>query len=356
MIQQYFKDGFYPKGKKTSGDGFTPMGALIKAVLINSGQKLTGSKANYQGSKYPNMDQGHGIVELDATLDFNDLPEDRSGQGLFVRGDFNKMPGFASASDPEVTYEFKSTGSECSGEGEPAKQLRATLVWHDYPGTTGTSKSLVNDLDITVVGSDNSVYYPNGGTGRDSVNNAESVIVPTPTSGVTYKVKVKANTISQGPQPYSLVVSGCFKSPDRSSGGFGGVDGETLKTIGMVVGGLVGAAVVGFAAFMLVAAINRRSRRPAVARGVPSKYAAKRPSATYGNTRSSAASRGSASGFIAATGFKQGGNTGAANKSYNNRAGSTSSYGGRNSGTGSATKVYGKVNKTFDNKNWGNLV
>ena len=83
------KDGFYPKGVRTNSDAFKPMGALVKAVLINGAQRIVGgTNANFQGSSWPNMDQGHGVVELDATLNFNDVFK---GQGLYARGDFNNM-------------------------------------------------------------------------------------------------------------------------------------------------------------------------------------------------------------------------------------------------------------------------
>ena len=39
LAQQYFVDGYYPSGKKTSSDGFKPMGALLKAVIVNSAQR-----------------------------------------------------------------------------------------------------------------------------------------------------------------------------------------------------------------------------------------------------------------------------------------------------------------------------
>lgn len=46
----------------------TPMGALLKAVLVNSAQRMRGEEANKHnalyGISYPNVDQGWGAVAL----------------------------------------------------------------------------------------------------------------------------------------------------------------------------------------------------------------------------------------------------------------------------------------------------
>jgi len=125
LVQEYFEDGFYPKGVRTNSDAFKPMGALVKAVLINGAQRIVGgTNANFQGSSWPNMDQGHGVVELDATLNFNDVFK---GQGLYARGDFNNMVDttFADSTDPPVEVKFKSTGADCvAAVNSPEKQVR----------------------------------------------------------------------------------------------------------------------------------------------------------------------------------------------------------------------------------------
>jgi hypothetical protein len=35
LTRQYYLDGFYPSGRASKQDAFTPSGALIKATLIN---------------------------------------------------------------------------------------------------------------------------------------------------------------------------------------------------------------------------------------------------------------------------------------------------------------------------------
>lgn len=56
LVFEYFTKGFYPTGAAVSR-AFTPMGALIKAVLINSGQRMAGTEANRNGNTFPSTDQ-----------------------------------------------------------------------------------------------------------------------------------------------------------------------------------------------------------------------------------------------------------------------------------------------------------
>eukprot|EP00520_Triparma_pacifica_P005907 CAMPEP_0118661860 /NCGR_PEP_ID=MMETSP0785-20121206/16513_1 /TAXON_ID=91992 /ORGANISM="Bolidomonas pacifica, Strain CCMP 1866" /LENGTH=871 /DNA_ID=CAMNT_0006555345 /DNA_START=294 /DNA_END=2909 /DNA_ORIENTATION=- len=358
LVQQYFEDGFYPKGVKTAGDGFKPMGALVKAVLINGAQRIlpsAGPNANFQGSGWPNMDQGHGVVELDATLNFNDV---FTGQGLYARGDFNKMSetSFSTSSDPPVETKFKSTGVGCvSGED---KDFRATLSWFDRPATSSSSRSLVNDLDIVVTGSDNSIYYPNGGTGRDNLNNVESVVF-TPTQGVEYTVKISVDSMDESdgqPQPYAYVVSGCFESPDRPNEvDGGGIFGSDLPwdVIGYAAGGIAALALLAGLAIVGMKAFAGRTPRRANA------YKAGGGYKNNNHRRSSATARRSGGGsFTTGTGFLGQGRTGSSAKSGAHKPQITIGLGKtkRPSVTGGKTKYHGKVAKTFNSSKWDSMV
>jgi hypothetical protein len=44
------QEGWYPNGAKTTADKLVPMGALIKAMLVNSGRYMTGTEANLNGN------------------------------------------------------------------------------------------------------------------------------------------------------------------------------------------------------------------------------------------------------------------------------------------------------------------
>ena len=41
LIRDYFEKGYYPSGTANSPDAFSPTGAMVKAVMLNSGDLLT---------------------------------------------------------------------------------------------------------------------------------------------------------------------------------------------------------------------------------------------------------------------------------------------------------------------------
>ncbi|MFN7326754.1 MAG: PKD domain-containing protein [Chitinophagales bacterium] len=97
------------------------------------------------------------------------------------------------------------------------QQARLMLYWADPEAAVNAAKALVNDLDITVTGPNGTVYRPwklntapnatllnqPAGTGRDSLNNAEQVVLTNPASGA-YTVTIKGFEVPQGPQAYYL--------------------------------------------------------------------------------------------------------------------------------------------------------
>lgn len=60
LLVEYFTKGYYPLGYANPSHTFTPMGALVKAMLINSGRQMTGKEATRHNSAsvtFPNWDQ-----------------------------------------------------------------------------------------------------------------------------------------------------------------------------------------------------------------------------------------------------------------------------------------------------------
>lgn len=99
--------------------------------------------------------------------------------------------------------------------GDP---LRITLAWTDYPGEPSAAKALVNDLDLEVIGPNDSHYSGNQGlyqsgqclrAGRwDACNNVEGLIIPQAGAGL-YTIVVHGAQVAQGgAQPFALVASG----------------------------------------------------------------------------------------------------------------------------------------------------
>jgi len=206
LVRQYFTEGYYPSGTPTPADALVPSSALMRGMLINTAQEMTGTDAHnnpYNGMNYPNCDQGWGRIVLDNALYF---PGDAAELAIHD-DDVGVMNG--------VTKEYYLTIDDNS------VPLEITVAWNDYPSVAG-SPWLRNNLDLTVTDIDggNIVYYGNvfggvAGSGQsvtggsaDIVNTIENFLRLTPTIG-TYKIEVTATSlIDTGIMPYALVVTG----------------------------------------------------------------------------------------------------------------------------------------------------
>jgi len=74
LIRQYFVDGFYPTGTKVSGNSVNPKASLIKAVILNGGQKLAGARNSDDSVTSTAMYDVHeafGRINLLKTLKLN---------------------------------------------------------------------------------------------------------------------------------------------------------------------------------------------------------------------------------------------------------------------------------------------
>ena len=173
-----------------------PMAALMKALLINGARDMTpgqyGTGSTQEITARPDRSQGFGHVNLYNALE--------PGDGNFLVFATNK---------------FTSTGANYTtniavGQANAGKYI-LTLAWQDYPGTSGASKTLVNDLDLTVTSPSGTVYYPNNYGTLDHTNNVEFIEF-TATEVGSYAVKVNAYKISKttgvGSQPFALVMRG----------------------------------------------------------------------------------------------------------------------------------------------------
>jgi hypothetical protein len=208
LIKQYFQDGWYPSGSRNPVDSFVPSGALLKAMLIQSGVSMDyvtydNDNGLYQQSTggYPSNIQGFGKVRLSNILNFG--PSSASPITLFVRGAAEtSSPYYASIDTASQvdTYLFLTS----SASTQP--QIRVTLAFTDEIGAVGSSVTLVNNLVINVT---------EGGTSRTyapyleedlGLNNVVMVDIPTPLSNTNYTVTVTARVLNSA-QPYALGTS-----------------------------------------------------------------------------------------------------------------------------------------------------
>jgi len=148
-----------------------PSAALMKATLINGATKLDGSPTDVG---FGRLDMGNTLLSLD-----NDL---------FRLVD--NLGGIA-------TSEKKSYTVDISSDNMP---FIATLAWTDPAAIAAArSSTLVNDLDLEIVGPDGKKYLGNDFNGtkkKDAVNNVEQIYIANPQTGV-YEVIVQGASVAQ---------------------------------------------------------------------------------------------------------------------------------------------------------------
>lgn len=212
LMRQYFSDGFYPRGAKTAADSYHPSGMAMKAFLLNGTNPL-------QDTSWPNNNIGWGRAWLDGNLWFANTMtggDDSRRARLFER---TNAAGLETGETHEYTIANVAAGLE----------LRASLTWFDPEAAIGAASTLVNDLDLEVVGPGGTLYRGNvfssgqsaTGGSADAKNTVEQVRLKTPAAG-SYTFRVigsavpgngRAGTERQG---YALVVSGGFGLPDAT--------------------------------------------------------------------------------------------------------------------------------------------
>lgn len=173
-----------------------PPAALMKAILINGARDMTpgqyGTGSTQEITARPDRSQGFGHVNL-----YNAI---QPGDGNFLVFATNKF----------VTTGSNFTTNIVVGRANAGKYV-LTLAWQDYPGNSGASKTLVNDLDLTVTSPSGAVYYPNNYGTLDHTNNVEFIEFTAPEAG-SYTVNVNAYKINKtagvGSQPFALVMRG----------------------------------------------------------------------------------------------------------------------------------------------------
>ena len=219
QVDEYCQRGMYPGGEPASGPSFVASAAMIKAILIHSGQRMRGyhthdaSDIVDRGTNYvtassfdhPQFDdklaphgrlyiEGHGRLALDRVLLLKGI-NDNQGWRTWLYDDFQD----------EVTLSFM---------GESSYPLTATLVWTDYPGSCMSgSKQLVNDLDLVLTKDDTPEVMEAcvnnlRGNASDHTNNVEKLVGIQLEQGVWYRLSVRAYDVPMGPQPYALVITG----------------------------------------------------------------------------------------------------------------------------------------------------
>ena len=234
LVRQYFMDGRF------TGTPFTPSGALLKAVLIHSGQQER-KFAAAGGLLVPKMESGKEINIHDERIyskmvdNGDDSPKVGDGSVPdFIQGfgriylqnvlplsgvttfDAKFYDDYTISSSNEFTWHVTTPSSISS-----SPVLRATLVWMDPPNVVVGSKFLLHDLDLSVHEVDsvsdprgyrpsaaNPIWYGNGGASPDSRNNVEQVTLKGMKASHIYRITVRAGVLTEAAnQKFSLVLT-----------------------------------------------------------------------------------------------------------------------------------------------------
>lgn len=166
--------------------GGNPSGALMKALICNG--------ADDMGTPGPDYFWGFGKVNARAAAEM--LEQGNYFTGSVVNG------GNATHIIPNL----------------PAgtAKLKVMLYWPDAPAAPGASVALVNNLDLTVTGTDAVLHRPlilnpdpahvgdQAAEGTDNLNNIEQVVIQSPPAG-NVSITINGSNIPSGPQQYVVV-------------------------------------------------------------------------------------------------------------------------------------------------------
>jgi len=169
--------------------GNDPWPSTLKAVLMHTAEDLGNPGPDYKFG-YGHVDALAGINVITAT--------DQEGNSAYIRQD--------TVEDGEIkTYTLNSDGNG---------PLKCTLVWDDKEGTTSSTRVLINDLDLRLIGPHGTTYLPwvlnkynprkTATRGDNSLDNVEQVVVNNPQTG-QWTVRVIGDSVPLGPQEFSLI-------------------------------------------------------------------------------------------------------------------------------------------------------
>eukprot|EP01033_Poteriospumella_lacustris_P003287 gene3288-2423_t len=217
LVRQYFRDGWYPTGQANADDGFTPSGALLKAILVHSGKRMRyrntgGSSATTDGkfdvstdgfanitAAYPSIYQGYGRVQLDRVLHFAN--SSRNPLTMFVMGGTNKYnSSFLTSSSTTKSYSFVTDSS-------PGR-IRVTMAYTDYYAASGANNAMVNYLSVIVTEGSNTFTSYVASQTTSTVGTVKVIDINAPKANTKYTITVSASSLSRSPQPFALVATG----------------------------------------------------------------------------------------------------------------------------------------------------
>jgi hypothetical protein len=225
LVRQYFRDGWYPTGRKRSADTLLPSAALLRAMAVCSGD------SGVSGYVPPEFNAGFGRLNLSNVLSFDTLGT--TARKLAV---VDNRSGLASGT--YVQYRVNVNDSTLP--------LRAALAWVDTAAAVNANPCIVNNFSLELTNPYGVTYRGNkmsgwrstaNPTGWDSVNVEETARIVNPRRG-DWLIRVYAQNAPQGSRVwFGLVLTGGLAP------GISGVGGEPVAQGAKVSRFLLGRAV-----------------------------------------------------------------------------------------------------------------
>jgi Subtilase family len=208
--------GTYTVQATDSADGSASVDLVVTAVPGGSPTLTVAPAAGPPGSSFTFSGSGFApSATVDFSLDGQALGRATADNAGGFRVTLNTNPNIppatytlaATQGDKRASAQFEITG----GGGGPTPSgngIYVTLAWTDPPAQANAAATLINNLDLRVVGSDGTTYLGNGGTTPDVKNNVEGIRIERPAPG-TYTIYVEAKSVDAafGGQPFALIAT-----------------------------------------------------------------------------------------------------------------------------------------------------
>ena len=209
VVRQYFTEGYYYTTPFSGGSfndstqGFVPSGALLKAVLVAAGTKVSyvyySQSSKYPLSAYPSNDQGYGRVQLNSVLNFGLASSSPLSLQVYGAAYSSAAQYLAFNSPSTITKSFTVAAGQA---------VRVVLAYTDKPGSS-SAPAVQNVLTLSVTGT-GGPYTPASLSGYSATNTVQLVSFTAASAG-TYTATVTCTTLT-GTQPFALVMVGAVSA------------------------------------------------------------------------------------------------------------------------------------------------
>ena len=182
LIDQYFKEGYYPNGKKEQNNSLCISGNLLRGLVIASADPL--EKGNYS----PTLESGYGAVSLANIIDFTN--------------DLKIFDNVTIGSKKEKVLKFNVVKSN--------KSLRIVMTFLDDPSNVDFI-ALNNDIDMYLILPNSTILYGNSRKGNveEHFSTSERFLIPNEdVINGKYEIHFVSNTHYDDVIDFSLCISG----------------------------------------------------------------------------------------------------------------------------------------------------